>query len=59
VLPDRVYRRDPRPRKLRVAVDGFDKPNGLAFSLDGATVFTLFPDLTIHRAFDGYWYRAA
>jgi gluconolactonase len=38
-LPDRVYRLDPRTRKLSVAADGFDKPNGLAFSPDGATLY--------------------
>jgi gluconolactonase len=31
-LDDRVYRYDPRSDELSVVVDGFDKPNGLAFS---------------------------
>lgn len=38
-LRDRVYRFDPRTRELWVAIDGFDKPNGLAFSPDGATLY--------------------
>jgi gluconolactonase len=32
VLRDRVYRVDPATREPWVAADGFDKPNGLAFS---------------------------
>jgi gluconolactonase len=39
VLPDRLYRYDPATRELSVAADGFDKPNGLAFSPDGATLY--------------------
>ena len=31
---DHVYRYDPRSGALRVVADGFDKPNGLAFSPD-------------------------
>ena len=33
-LPDRVYRHDPRTGETAVVADGFDKPNGLAFSPD-------------------------
>jgi gluconolactonase len=33
-LPDRVYRVDPVTREVSVAASGFDKPNGLVFSLD-------------------------
>jgi gluconolactonase len=33
-VPDRVYRVDPETGSVSVAADGFDKPNGLAFSLD-------------------------
>jgi gluconolactonase len=33
-LPDRIYRLDPSTGRLEVAADGFDKPNGLAFSPD-------------------------
>jgi gluconolactonase len=39
VLPDRVYRLDPRSGELLAAIDGFDKPNGLAFSPDGSTLY--------------------
>jgi gluconolactonase len=38
-LGDRVYRYDPRSRDLAVAADGFDKPNGLAFSPDERTLY--------------------
>jgi gluconolactonase len=33
-LPDRVYRVDPAGGDISVAASAFDKPNGLAFSLD-------------------------
>jgi gluconolactonase len=36
---DRVYRYDPAAGDLAVAADGFDKPNGLAFSPDGRTLY--------------------
>jgi gluconolactonase len=39
VLPDRLYRYDPATQELSVAAEGFDKPNGLAFSPDGATLY--------------------
>jgi gluconolactonase len=38
-LDDRVYRYDPRSGDLTVAADGFDKPNGLAFSPDERTLY--------------------
>ena len=38
-LPDRVYRYDARDNELAVAAEGFDKPNGLAFSSDGLTLY--------------------
>jgi gluconolactonase len=38
-LPDRVYRYDPSTGALDVAAHGFDKPNGLAFSPDGRTLY--------------------
>jgi gluconolactonase len=38
-LRDRVYRFDPVTRELWVVADGFDKPNGLAFSPDGSVLF--------------------
>ena len=44
--PDRVVQERLR---LRETTDTVNHPYVLA-------VFTLFPDLTIHRAFDGYWY---
>lgn len=36
---DYVYRFDPRTRRLAVAADGFDKPNGLAFSPDESILY--------------------
>jgi gluconolactonase len=38
-LPDRVYRVDPATGEIAVAASGFDKPNGLAFSLDQRTLY--------------------
>jgi len=38
-LPDQVYRYDPRNGRVAVAASGFDKPNGLAFSLDEQTLY--------------------
>jgi gluconolactonase len=34
-----VYRFDPRSSRLSVVADSFDKPNGLAFSPDGRTLY--------------------
>ena len=36
---DYVYRYDPGPGRLSVVADGFDKPNGLAFSPDEQTLY--------------------
>lgn len=38
-LPDRVYRIDSETGEITVAASGLDKPNGLAFSLDEATLY--------------------
>ena len=38
-LPDRVYRLDAHSGELRAVIDGFDKPNGLAFSPDGSALY--------------------
>jgi len=38
-LGDRVYRFDPATGDVAVAADGFDKPNGLAFSPDERTLY--------------------
>jgi gluconolactonase len=38
-LGERVYRFDPATGDLAVAADGFDKPNGLAFSPDERTLY--------------------
>jgi gluconolactonase len=38
-LGDLVYRYDPRVDRLTVAADGFDKPNGLAFSSDERVLY--------------------
>jgi gluconolactonase len=38
-VSDRVYRLDPRTGELRIARDGLDKPNGLAFSPDEAVLY--------------------
>ncbi len=39
VLPDRVYRLDPRSGELWTVADGLDKPNGLAFSPDESVLY--------------------
>jgi gluconolactonase len=38
-LPDQVYRYDPALQTLQVVAAGLDKPNGLAFSPDGLTLY--------------------
>jgi gluconolactonase len=38
-LGEHVYRLDPRTGSLAVVANGFDKPNGLAFSPDGRTLY--------------------
>jgi gluconolactonase len=39
LVGDHVYRYDPASGRLSVVADGFDKPNGLAFSPDEATLY--------------------
>jgi gluconolactonase len=39
LLGDYVYRYDPRTDQLSVVADGFDKPNGLAFSPDESILY--------------------
>jgi gluconolactonase len=39
LLGDRVYRFDPESGRLNVVADSLDKPNGLAFSPDGGTLY--------------------
>ncbi|EKM60577.1 uncharacterized protein PHACADRAFT_246592 [Phanerochaete carnosa HHB-10118-sp] len=39
LIPGQVYRLDPTTRRVKVVADGFDKPNGIAFSEDGKTAF--------------------
>lgn len=39
LLPNHVYRFDQDTGRVRVVADGFNKPNGLAFSEDGNTAF--------------------
>ncbi|OBZ77325.1 Gluconolactonase [Grifola frondosa] len=39
LMPNQVYRFDPSTSEVRVIADGFDKPNGIAFSSDGNTAF--------------------
>ncbi|KAF2147931.1 calcium-dependent phosphotriesterase [Myriangium duriaei CBS 260.36] len=38
-LPSQVYRYDPKTRDIRPVADGFDHPNGLAFSPDEKTLY--------------------
>jgi gluconolactonase len=38
-VADFVYRWDPQDRSVDVVADGFDKPNGIAFSPDGSTLY--------------------
>jgi gluconolactonase len=39
LVGDYVYRYDPASGRLSVVADGFDKPNGLAFSSDGSVLY--------------------
>ncbi|KAI0072711.1 calcium-dependent phosphotriesterase [Panus rudis PR-1116 ss-1] len=39
LMPSQVYRFDPDTGIIRVVADGFDKPNGIAFSQDGKTAY--------------------
>lgn len=58
-MTNQVYRLDPDTGVVRVVADGFDKPNGIAFTADGKTaymyVFTalLEPDLMSFSADTG------
>ncbi|WVW82653.1 hypothetical protein I302_104664 [Kwoniella bestiolae CBS 10118] len=38
-LPSQVYALDPHTGRIRVVADGFDHPNGIAFSPDGSTCY--------------------
>ncbi|KAI0696584.1 calcium-dependent phosphotriesterase [Cytidiella melzeri] len=39
LMPSQVYRFDPDTGVVRVVADGFDKPNGIAFTKDGKTAY--------------------
>ncbi|KAF9028930.1 D-lactonohydrolase-like protein [Hymenopellis radicata] len=39
LMPSQVYRFDPATGAVRVVADGFDKPNGIAFTADGKTAY--------------------
>ncbi|KAI0339206.1 D-lactonohydrolase-like protein [Trametopsis cervina] len=39
LMPSQVYRFDPDTGSIRVVADGFDKPNGIAFTKDGKTAY--------------------
>jgi len=39
LMPNQAYRFDPDTGVLRVIADGFDKPNGIAFTADGKTAY--------------------
>ncbi|KAI0789017.1 D-lactonohydrolase-like protein [Irpex lacteus] len=39
LLPNQVYRFDPDTGSVRVVADGFDRPNGIAFTKDGKTAY--------------------
>jgi len=51
-LGDHVYRYDPRDRELAVVADGFDKPNGLAFSPDETVLYVGDSEARHVKAFD-------
>jgi gluconolactonase len=52
-LGDQVYRYDPATDALAVVADGFDKPNGLAFSADGSVLYVADNGAPHHlKAFD-------
>jgi gluconolactonase len=38
-MPNQVYRFDPDTGTVRVVADGFDRPNGIAFTKDGKTAY--------------------
>jgi gluconolactonase len=54
MLADVVYRHDPRTSQTNVVADGFDKPNGLAFSPDERVLYVGDSGEATHRveAFD-------
>ncbi|TFK32977.1 calcium-dependent phosphotriesterase [Crucibulum laeve] len=39
LIPSQVYRLDPDTREVRVVADGFETPNGIAFTEDGKTAY--------------------
>jgi gluconolactonase len=53
-LADAVYRHDPRSGRTTLVADGFDKPNGLAFSPNGRVLYVGDSGEATHRieAFD-------
>lgn len=57
-LPPQVYAFDPYSGEVKVAADGFDHPNGLCFSPDGAVCYitdTGLPRVSTVYAFDVVW----
>ncbi|KAF4565636.1 hypothetical protein EYR36_002214 [Pleurotus pulmonarius] len=50
LMPNQIYRLDPDTRVLRMVADGFSRPNGIAFTEDGKTVYVsdsgALPDLS-------------
>jgi len=51
-LGDHVYRFDPHDGRLTVVADGFDKPNGLAFSPDERVLYVADSEARHVKAFD-------
>jgi gluconolactonase len=45
-LPTRVYRLDPSTGQAKVMAEGLDRPNGLAFSPDGRTLYVVDSGIT-------------
>jgi gluconolactonase len=45
-LPPRVYRLDPKSGQATIVADDFDKPNGLAFSVDETKLYIIDSGLT-------------
>ncbi|KAI0051556.1 calcium-dependent phosphotriesterase [Auriscalpium vulgare] len=39
LMPNQVYRFDPVTGSVRMVADGFDRPNGIAFTADGKTAY--------------------
>ncbi|CRG83925.1 hypothetical protein PISL3812_01281 [Talaromyces islandicus] len=44
VLPNQVYRYNPKTKNVRVVADGFGRPNGISFSPDQKTVYVTDTD---------------